>query len=83
MSETWWAVLNLQGEILAIKKTYIGAIHSAVGHNADGGCVEVEVRPVNEEQCEWEKYCKLGGNLRTPDLANGNWKYCPECGRKL
>lgn len=35
------------------------------------------------EPCEWEKYCKLGGYLQTPELINGIYTFCPACGRRL
>lgn len=55
---------------------------------------EVEVRPLRQEKCEWEKMsCGwddiVSGKLVTVHGTNGELllrdgrKYCPECGRRL
>ena len=55
---------------------------------------EVEVRPIEGEECDWEKEHVWGGSTKDKpifwihyDDENGgieeNYQYCPNCGRKL
>ncbi|GEM_PF-6150264 len=55
---------------------------------------EVEIRPINGKECDWEKdHTWIGSEMSKPsfwihyDDENGgieeNYQYCPNCGRKL
>lgn len=94
MSETWWAIY-VDGKVFGVLREHDDAegVVEFEGVCERATIVEAEIRPLHQDQCQWELQpapsAVYQGGDAVPDgtnldrLRGGGCKYCPTCGRRV